>query len=523
MADHETLTPTSSHEDHNDGTEDGHSKPNTSKDRVCQFCHQKFTSSSLGRHLDQFLHKKKPDGIHIVDEIRRLRGGITRRTARNGGKNEHDESRTSGTSPAPAQQSPVVDTLNIPPVNGLRTQFNTMNWHSTGVINDLKDISSIPTTLVSPVSTPLSTKRNFSTFAGQEQPTTRPTGADNEKDTTIRALELSLREVLDSVHSATTRATPRPSPFTFDLQACTFPSLVLQLLPPPPTLYSSSPFSTSTSIPLLPPGPSHLPLLGLNLETQIQTWKWSHLRHAQTLSFPTPRSSNLGDEADHLAHTATQYESFAHKHLDASFAAWSALSPAAQSQTWTLELLRAFRTASTKTADLEAKLEVLTTEANRLAGQVEHLSRCQWPREMALWPPEPVRFGKKTADEIRGVNQDMGEDRGSREEVEERWEYERLVGKWRRRVREDRSRRAGVGPTMTTPGGSRLVELQRGEGSITPEGVNGHGNGGEQRRKSTRQNQQGQQHLVTSLADQDDRARELRLGLEVMNGNKHDR
>lgn len=560
MAEPAALTPTSSHDDQNDGTEDGHSKPHASKDRECQFCHQKFTSSSLGRHLDQFLHKKKPDGVHVVDEIRRLRGAITRRTARQGVKSEQDESMTSNASPAPAQQSPpgaVVDNLNVPPVNGLRTQFNSMNWHSTGVINDLKDTSAIPITVASPVGTPLSAKRNYSTFAGMDQPTTRPTGTDTEKDTTIRALELSLREVLDSVHSATARADPRPSPFTFDLQASTFPSLVLQLLPPPPTLFSTHPFTTSTSIPLSPPSATHLPLLRLNLETKIQTWKWSCLRHAQTLSFPTPHASNLGEEADHLTHTATQYESFAHKHLESAFNAWTSLSPAAQASTWTLELLRAFRTASQKSTDLEAKLEALTAEANRLAGQVEHLSRCQWPREMALWPPEPVRFSRMAAEEIRGMNQDAeGESGGGNrgvgrvgegpvgqtKELEERWDYERLVGKWRRRVREDRSRRSGMaatsagsasgGGSTAVPAGSRMIELQRSPEAATPPPplLNGNGVASEQRRKSTRHSQQGSQqqhhhhhHLVTSLADQDDRSRELRMGLEVMNNRNHAR
>jgi hypothetical protein len=56
------------------------------KDKVCQFCGVAFTSSSLGRHLDQFIKDKKPkapDDVHDVDEIRRLRGNITRRQPRN--------------------------------------------------------------------------------------------------------------------------------------------------------------------------------------------------------------------------------------------------------------------------------------------------------------------------------------------------------------------------------------------------------------------------------------------------------
>ena len=136
-----------------------------------------------------------------------------------------------------AQQVPLLIHLNIQPTNGLGTKFNSMNWHSNRRYQQFEGYPAMPTTLASPVGTPLSTKRNYSTFAGMDQPTTRPSGLDNEKDNTIRALELSLREVLDSVHAATARAAPRPSPFTFDLQKQTFPSLVLQLLPTPPTLF----------------------------------------------------------------------------------------------------------------------------------------------------------------------------------------------------------------------------------------------------------------------------------------------
>lgn len=56
------------------------------KDKACQFCGVAFTSSSLGRHLDQFIKDKKPkppDGLHDVEEIKRLRGNITRRQPRN--------------------------------------------------------------------------------------------------------------------------------------------------------------------------------------------------------------------------------------------------------------------------------------------------------------------------------------------------------------------------------------------------------------------------------------------------------
>src|SRR5512140_2545728 len=59
--------------------------PKAAKDRNCPYCQQAFTSSSLGRHLDLYIkdkNPKPPDGIHNVDEIRKIRGGVTRRQAR---------------------------------------------------------------------------------------------------------------------------------------------------------------------------------------------------------------------------------------------------------------------------------------------------------------------------------------------------------------------------------------------------------------------------------------------------------
>jgi hypothetical protein len=68
------------------------------KDKNCPFCGQAFTSSSLGRHLDLYIRPKNPkapDGIHLVDEIRKLRGGITRRQAK-GSISKRQESSGSG-------------------------------------------------------------------------------------------------------------------------------------------------------------------------------------------------------------------------------------------------------------------------------------------------------------------------------------------------------------------------------------------------------------------------------------------
>lgn len=81
------------------------------KDKNCPFCGQAFTSSSLGRHLDLYIKDKNPkpsDGIHNVDEIRKLRGSITRRQPR--GSSRRDTSTPRGT-PNASRRSPVTSDL----------------------------------------------------------------------------------------------------------------------------------------------------------------------------------------------------------------------------------------------------------------------------------------------------------------------------------------------------------------------------------------------------------------------------
>lgn len=179
------------------GSQEQHnSKLPAPKDKTCPFCHQQFTSSSLGRHLDLYIkpkNPKAPDGIHNVDDIRRMRGGITRRQARNSLAKKGRES-SGGLTPvssqppqqqqqpqqqqhqhqqqqqqqqqqpaqAPVQQnppqnpsvtavsqdtaSPVVTrspTLNLSTAQKLRFQLNQPSWTSTGVINNLPPRASV--------------------------------------------------------------------------------------------------------------------------------------------------------------------------------------------------------------------------------------------------------------------------------------------------------------------------------------------------------------------------------------------
>lgn len=130
------------------------SRIGASKDKQCPFCHQNFTSSSLGRHLDLYIKEKNPkpaDGVHDVDEIRKLRGTITRRQPRNS-MSKREDSTPAGTPGAQDRRSPGLEmegrgnrspSLRREPVDfanhGGKPKWilNKGSWETTGVMNSI--------------------------------------------------------------------------------------------------------------------------------------------------------------------------------------------------------------------------------------------------------------------------------------------------------------------------------------------------------------------------------------------------
>ncbi len=191
------------------------------KDKHCPYCDQLFTSSSLGRHLDLYIkdkNPKPPDGVHDIDEIRRLRGGITRRSARTGSvKRESLTPAHSKTSPAGSQRSvsdagqgatgpsaPPVATAPAPsgpsatstPARASMRGFNEPSWQATGVMRDIPQVA------------PDSAASRMDRMDSRRDSVRKiKTGMDKEKMREAydqgRAAELALREVLDSVRVAT--------------------------------------------------------------------------------------------------------------------------------------------------------------------------------------------------------------------------------------------------------------------------------------------------------------------------------
>lgn len=124
------------------------------KDRQCPFCHQAFTSSSLGRHLDIYIREKNPkppDGLHDVVAIRKLRQHITRRQPKST-VSRRGTSASAGTPATVSRRSPASGDAEALAARSPLSQredsqaavaqivrgypFNTP-WEATGVINDL--------------------------------------------------------------------------------------------------------------------------------------------------------------------------------------------------------------------------------------------------------------------------------------------------------------------------------------------------------------------------------------------------
>lgn len=163
------------------------------KNKQCPFCHESFTSSSLGRHLDLYIREKNPkpaDGLHDVDKIHEIRSAITRRQPRRSTR-AFDSANTPNTSIS--QTDNPHNNLTSP--YGLHTNdkqskwaFNKPTWEATGVITDL------------PPTPTLGMNHNLQENSSRNGAILRK--RMREDRTRLRATELALQELLDSVNSA---------------------------------------------------------------------------------------------------------------------------------------------------------------------------------------------------------------------------------------------------------------------------------------------------------------------------------
>ncbi|KAI9887699.1 MAG: hypothetical protein M1823_000448 [Watsoniomyces obsoletus] len=500
------------------------SRTPASKDKHCPWCDQLFTSSSLGRHLDLYIKEKNPkpaDGVHDIEEIRKMRSNITRRSARTSSvKRESVTPALSKASPTGSPHSdgaasstattgPSVPMVSAPPAPPMapmaphgnenttphRPSFRGLNesggWPGSGVMRDL----------------PAPSSELASRLDGGRRDSVRKikTGIEHKEKMREawdqgRAAELALREVLDSVRVATVRARSKTSPLPFDVFALTFPALVLACLGPPPTLYSTQPFPTHNSWSLDPPAEMQFHALVEYLREQYRHWQ------AEMAARPEIRgrhdsvvSRNLREPFDHAARNgsmvmspsaAHEQEERVMKHALDAYNHWNLLSEAQKHDSWRLEILRAYSREKEKRVELESRLEEALQDVAHCKAQVDRLSRSQQPREFLLKPPAAMPIAADTVKELSAAS-------GAHHD----WEYERLLSKWKGVVQDHRRSVSGMAgqrplPPMM-PGGHSGGGLASHSGSISHESgfhFGRGGGGGEQQHQHQHQHQHHGRH-----------------------------
>ncbi|KAF3359735.1 Putative exopolygalacturonase B [Verticillium dahliae VDG1] len=363
------------------------------KDKSCPYCGQAFTSSSLGRHLDLYIktkNPKPPDGIHDVAEILKLRGNITRRTQRasmgraastpTGTPRIRTKKEPSGKD-GDSHKSPVLPKDGQYMVDSRLSKYSSAfgppTWEATGVINSIPnktpDISqggegdgSLDTGkrpgMQRQVSKQVLQKAQFDV---------KHRLADAMD--TARAAELALREVLGSWRAAKQHIDNDSMPFEFDPLSMDFPSLTLQCLQPPPTLFSSTQHPTSTSWSVQFPGQREFDALRAHFQEEFRG--------------PHKDAREAVKKAEKQAETL---ERQVNEHLQSAYAVWDSLPVARRNELWVLELARSVGRKQKETEALKKTQHKMKQENTNLKAQIEQLNRLQQPREFKIVAPTTI-------------------------------------------------------------------------------------------------------------------------------------
>ncbi|KAK3110555.1 hypothetical protein LTR53_015028 [Teratosphaeriaceae sp. CCFEE 6253] len=400
------------------------------KDKRCPFCGQAFTSSSLGRHLDLYIKPRNPkpaDGVHDVDEIRRLRGSITRRQPKtslkpganlnvSGWRSESMESTPNTGSASRAattkvearvmEESPVASPVMFREGDNVQTSFNTANWQATGVINNLPPRAPSRSHAATPTGQAqrIEAMRRDATGHKIERPEYE--GEDVSKlreDAEVgRAAELALREVLGSLEAAQRKVEPQELFPGVDFFSLTFPGLILAILPAPSTLFSVTPFAGAETWSLSPPGPQ----------------QYDALNTLFTHAYKKRIAEGL---LDSVAFKYGAHSSGAYEH-------WERMSEPDKARAWNLELCRSLVKAQQEKRAVRDQLEAAQTRIRHLEAEYDRLSRCQLPREFLLHPASTLPAPAALVKELNGAQH-------MTTAAEASYDADALITKWRATVK----------------------------------------------------------------------------------------
>ncbi|KAF4595651.1 hypothetical protein GQ602_001264 [Ophiocordyceps camponoti-floridani] len=375
-------------------------KPSAPKDKCCQYCNQAFTSSSLGRHLDLFIkdkNPKPPDGLHDVDEIRKLRGSITRRHPRGPTASRKASTSASATTPRlPTKREPSVADSESHKTPAAVPQDGYYAVDST--LSKFPLVPRWDSSIKSPWDPESSSRRASALPRSVSRQSSHKVHLDVKQKLadamdTARAAELALRELMSSYRAAKRHKNNSSMPFDFDPLSLDFPALTLRCLCPPPTLFSSTQHPTSTSWSVQTPGQREFGALQAHFQHEFRAWKLTCAATTSASSEELTCSPNQKEAQEAIGRAeaaAANLERQVEEHLQSAYAAWQSLLPPRQQELWILELARGFDRKHKDTESLKAQRLKLEQENANLKCQIEQLNRQQQPHEFRLLPPTTV-------------------------------------------------------------------------------------------------------------------------------------
>ncbi|KAI4172797.1 MAG: hypothetical protein LQ343_003389 [Gyalolechia ehrenbergii] len=386
------------------------------KNTKCKYCGTPFTTSSLGRHLDLYIREKNPkpaDGLHNVDEIRQMRGNVTRRQPKSSAKRESSTPSNSKVTPIRDQPSPstALQLNGNPQVNGAQAkpQWNRAMWQATGVINDIPSVSRVsPSRSLSRTE---GTRSNKLDIAIKE-------AALEERDRAL-AVELALKEVLGSLRAANARAHPQ-SPFDFDFFRLSFPGLCLRCMPPPRSMSSHHSNLGQETWRLEHPGPAEYEYMKRYVFAKLQEWKARVTQDEQ-------QSGSSGDIDQHLMDNLAKDEIIHQQHFEQAYSNWQTLAQERKEAEWRLECQKAYAEEYDRHRDTRERLDQLEQEIHHLQKQLNQEKNGHISSSILEVTPMPL---SRTT--INSFSPQQARDL-------QLWDYDRLLDKWKQRIQQQRS------------------------------------------------------------------------------------
>lgn len=188
-------------------------------------------------------------------------------------------------------------------------------------------------------------------------------------------------------------------PFEINPLSLDFPALCLQFLEPPPTLYSSTPHTTSTSWSINPPDHKQKDALTIYFCQQFRKWKASCAAAtavaAEDLtcraSLGTTKQEDINSLVQRADEVAVNLEKKVAEHLSVAYQTWDILPAQRQLESWNLEMARTIGRKQKQVSALQETQYSLKQQNANLKSQLDSVNLEKQPKEFRIIPPMTLK------------------------------------------------------------------------------------------------------------------------------------